>query len=85
MTLPQRIQALAAEHPHLWTTDACGVTRSDTQIPVLLHPDAYVPDTARARVLLLSGLTAEARAWITASACWTPMWAAAMRFSAKWR
>ena len=57
MNLAERIQALAAEHPHLWTTDACGVTRSDTQIPVLLHPDAYVPDTARARVLLLSGLT----------------------------
>ena len=57
MTLPQRIETLANEHPHLWTADACGVTRSDAQIPALLHPDAYVPDTDRARILLLSGLT----------------------------
>lgn len=56
MNLAERIQALAAEHSHLWTADACGVTRSDTPIPALLHPDAYVPDTDRTRVLLLSGL-----------------------------
>lgn len=57
MNLDERIAALAAEHPRLWTADACGVTRADTRIPALLHPDAYVPDTDRARVLLLSGLT----------------------------
>ena len=57
MNLAERIEALANEHPHLWTADACGVTRSDTQIPALLHADAYVPETDRARVLLLSGLT----------------------------
>ena len=57
MTLTERIQALASENPGLWTLDACGVTRSDTQIPALLHPDAYVPETDRTRVLLLSGLT----------------------------
>ncbi len=57
MNLAERIATLAAEHPHLWTMDACGVTRADTQIPALLHPDAYVPETDRTRVLLLSGLT----------------------------
>ena len=57
MTLAERLEALASENPSLWTLDACGVTRSDTQIPALLHPDAYVPETDRTRVLLLSGLT----------------------------
>ena len=57
MNLVERIAALAAEHPHLWMADACGVTRSETQIPAMLHPDAYVPDTSRTRVLLVGGLT----------------------------
>ena len=57
MNLAERIEALASEHPDLWAVDACGVTRSETQIPAMLHPDAYVPDTSRTRVLLLSGLT----------------------------
>ncbi|MCY3542893.1 MAG: glycoside hydrolase family 88 protein [Chloroflexi bacterium] len=57
MSIAERIDALAREYPDLWTLDACGVTRADTQIPALLHPDAYVPDTDRTRVLLLSGLT----------------------------
>ena len=57
MTYAERIEALASEHAELWTLDACGVTRSETQIQALLHPDAYVPDTDRTRVLLLSGLT----------------------------
>ena len=57
MNLAERIEAIASEHADLWTLDACGVTRSDSQIPVLLHPDAYVPETDRTRVLLLSGLT----------------------------
>ena len=56
MNLAERIQALASQHVELWTADACGVTREETQIPALLHPDAYVPDTDRARVLLLGGL-----------------------------
>ena len=57
MNLAARIQTLANEYSHLWTVDACGVTRSETQIPALLHADAYVPDTDRARVLLLGGLS----------------------------
>ena len=59
MNLAERIEALASQNPHLWTVDACGVTRADTQIPALLHPEAYVPDTDRTRVLLLSGLTGQ--------------------------
>ena len=61
MNLAERLEALAAEHPRLWTADACGVTRADTQIPALLHADAYVPETDRARVLLLSGLTGRSK------------------------
>ena len=57
MTYAERIETLASEHAELWTLDACGVTRSETQIATLLHPDAYVPETDRTRVLLLSGLT----------------------------
>ena len=57
MNLVERIQALTSQHADLWASDACGVTRSETQIPALLHADAYVPDTDRTRVLLLSGLT----------------------------
>ena len=57
MNLAERIEVLASQHTDLWTADACGVTRSETQIPALLHPDAYVPETDRTRVLLLSGLT----------------------------
>ena len=57
MTYAERIEALASEHAELWTLDACGVTRSESQIAALLHPDAYVPETDRTRVLLLSGLT----------------------------
>ena len=57
MTFAERIQVLASQHTDMWTADACGVTRSETQIPALLHADAYVPETDRTRVLLLSGLT----------------------------
>ena len=57
MNLAERIQALVDEHADFWTLDACGVTRSETQIPALIHSDAYVSDTSRTRVLLVSGLT----------------------------
>ena len=57
MNFAERIEALASEHAGLWTLDACGVTRAETQIPALIHPDAYVPETDRTRVLLVSGLT----------------------------
>jgi hypothetical protein len=57
---PQRVnatlQALAARAAGLWSLDACGVTRSRTTIPALVHQDAYAPSTSRARVLLIGGL-----------------------------
>ena len=57
MSLAERLDALVSEHAGIWMLDACGVTRSETRIPALIHPDAYVPETDRTRVLLLSGLT----------------------------
>ena len=40
-----------------WRLDACGVTRSGSAIPVLLHPDASDPDSMSIRVLLIGGLS----------------------------
>ena len=40
-----------------WRLDACGVTRSGSAIPVLLHPDASDPDSTSIRVLLIGGLS----------------------------
>jgi hypothetical protein len=51
------LQGLAARAADVWTLDACGVTRSQTPIPALVHRDAYVPITPRARVLLIGGLS----------------------------
>jgi len=43
-----------------WHQDACGVTRSETVIPALVHTDAYAPATPRRRVLLIGGLSGHA-------------------------
>jgi rhamnogalacturonyl hydrolase YesR len=51
------LQALAARAADVWTLDACGVTRSQTPIPALVHRDAYAPITPRVRVLLIGGLS----------------------------
>ena len=51
------LQALAARAPDVWTLDVCGVTRSQTPIPALVHRDAYVPTAPRTRVLLVGGLS----------------------------
>ena len=51
------LQALAARAGDVWTLDACGVTRSQTPIPALVHRDAYAPTTPRTRVLLIGGLS----------------------------
>lgn len=48
---------MAAQLPDAWTLGACGTTRSERQIPTLTHADAYVPDTSRARALLVCGLS----------------------------
>jgi rhamnogalacturonyl hydrolase YesR len=51
------LQALAARAADVWTLDACGVTRSLTPIPALVHRDAYASMTPRIRVLLIGGLS----------------------------
>jgi hypothetical protein len=51
------LQALAARAADVWTLDVCGVTRSQTLIPALVHRDAYAPTTPRTRVLLVGGLS----------------------------
>src|SRR5262244_3514315 len=51
------LQALAARAADVWTLDACGVTRSQTPIPALVHRDASAPTTPRTRVLLVGGLS----------------------------
>jgi unsaturated rhamnogalacturonyl hydrolase len=51
------LQALAARAADVWSLDACGVTRSQTSIPALVHGDAYTPVTPRTRVLLIGGLS----------------------------
>jgi rhamnogalacturonyl hydrolase YesR len=50
------LQALVSRAAGLWTLDACGVTRSQTAIPALVHRDAYAPSTPCTRVLLVGGL-----------------------------
>jgi unsaturated rhamnogalacturonyl hydrolase len=39
-----------------WSLDACGITRSGSMIPALMHPDAHNPDTPGVRVVLIGGL-----------------------------
>jgi len=51
------LQALAARAADVWTLDACGVTRSQTPMPALVHRDAYAPTTPRTRLLLVGGLS----------------------------
>ena len=53
------LQQLIAASNGLWSLDAVGLTRSQTAIPALLHGEAYVTETPRTRVLLLSGLSGE--------------------------
>jgi rhamnogalacturonyl hydrolase YesR len=50
------LQALITRAPEVWALDACGITRTQTAIPALLHREAYVPTTPRTRLLLMGGL-----------------------------
>ncbi|WP_089719277.1 hypothetical protein [Candidatus Entotheonella palauensis] len=54
------LTSLAARAGGFWHQDACGVTRSETAIPALVHTDAYTPETPRQRVLLIGGLSGHA-------------------------
>src|SRR5262245_50951037 len=51
------LQALAARAADVWTLDVCGVTRSQTPIPALVHRDAYAPTTPCTRILLVGRLS----------------------------
>ena len=51
------LDSLVQRRPSLWNRSACGVTRSQREIPALLDRDAYIPSARRARVLLVSGLS----------------------------
>jgi hypothetical protein len=51
------LTALVAHAGGFWRQEACGVTRSETAIPALLHTDAYAPATTRRRLLLIGGLS----------------------------
>ena len=53
----EALDELAAARPAFWSRAACGVTRSLTPIPALLDRNAYTPDTARVRILLVGGLS----------------------------
>ncbi len=55
--LLERIDSIRARTSAPWTDDGCGVTRRDTPIAALVHPDAYADESDRHRVLLLAGLT----------------------------
>ncbi len=56
----EALDTLALARPGFWSRTACGVTRSLTPIPALLDRAAYAPETARARVLLVGGLSGRA-------------------------
>ncbi len=53
----EALDALAEARPAFWSRTACGVTRSLTPIPALLDRNAYTPDSARVRILLVGGLS----------------------------
>ena len=58
-SLVRDIRALAEGRSDLWTSSACGVTRSQRAIPALLHRDAYSASPRQTRVLIIAGLSAQ--------------------------
>ncbi len=59
MILDEQIDALVTHAPDYWQLDACGVTRTAREIPVLLHRAAYLPAADRMQALLIGGLSGE--------------------------
>ncbi len=57
MTLDERIEALLADAPGFWQRDACGVTRSEREIPVLRHGAEQPPAGERLHLVLVGGLS----------------------------
>ena len=59
MTLNERIEALRADAPGFWQRDACGVTRSEREIPVLRHGAEQPPAGERLHLVLVGGLSGQ--------------------------
>ncbi len=57
MTLDEQIEALLTQAPGFWHLDACGVTRSERQIPALLHGTDQPPAGDRLQLVLIGGLS----------------------------
>ena len=55
--LLEHVDSIRARASLPWTDDGAGITRRDTPIAALVHPDAYRDGSDRHRVLLLGGLT----------------------------
>ena len=51
-----RVDSLRSSTSLPWKDDGAGITRNDTTISTLTHPDAYRGESDRHRVLLLGGL-----------------------------
>ena len=57
MTLDKQIDALVTHTPGFWQLDACGVTRTERQIPALMHGAAQPPTGERIQLVLIGGLS----------------------------
>ena len=57
MTLDKQIEALVTHTPGFWQLDACGVTRTERQIPALMHGTAQPPAGERIQLVLIGGLS----------------------------
>ena len=55
--LDERIEALLADAPGFWRRDACGVTRSEREIPVLRHGAERPAAGERLHLVLVGGLS----------------------------
>ena len=57
MTLDEQIEALVTHTPGFWQLDACGVTRTEREIPALMHGTAQPPAGERIQLVLIGGLS----------------------------
>ena len=55
--LQSTLESLARANPDRWQATHWGVSRSGRNIPGLLHRDAYLAESGRVRVLLISGFS----------------------------
>ena len=58
--LMEHVDSIRSRASLPWADDGAGITRRDTPIAALAHPDAYKDESDRHRVLLLGGLTGSA-------------------------